>query len=329
MTHLSSIQMRMRSVVVFLLSCVSVFVSGERDLPAKEISSTSATTTYHSTMVDDIKIFYREAGEHDAPTIILLHGFPSSSREFDTLIPLLATHYHILAPDLPGFGNSEAPSPNLYAYSFAHLSSTIVGFLDKIAPSKYSLYLHDYGGPIGFRVIKARPNRLESLVIQNANAYTEGLGEKWRAIAKFWNDPAANKDVVDAFLSYRAAEQRHTSGTSHIERYNPDVWNDEFAFLARPGEREIQTALLYDYRTNVAEYPEWHAWLRQHKPPTLIVWGRNDPSFIAAGAQAYRQDVPDAEIHLLDAGHFPLDEQVDEIAAVVLSFLQRYQRQDR
>jgi pimeloyl-ACP methyl ester carboxylesterase len=287
------------------------------------MQSTSATTTYHRVTIDGVGIFYRQAGPKDAPTIVLLHGFPSSSREFDTLLPLLAPHYHLIAPDFPGFGQSDAPPPSSYSYTFDHLARTTGDFLDRLGIDKCTFLLHDYGGPVGFRVMLARPDRVQALIIQNANAYEDGLGAKWAGIAKYWADPEAHPDVLDAFMSREATEQRHTLGTSHPERYNPDSWTDEYAHLSRPGQREIQGDLLYDYRTNVASYPAWQAWLRQHKPPTLVAWGRNDPSFIAAGGDAFKRDLPEAEIHQLDAGHFALDEQNDEIARLILEFMSK------
>jgi pimeloyl-ACP methyl ester carboxylesterase len=288
---------------------------------AEPIPSTTATTTYHRTEIDGVGVFYREAGPKDAPTIVLLHGFPSSSRQFGMLIPLLATRYHLIAPDYPGFGQSEATPPSLYSYTFDHLAETIGRLLAELKIGAYALYIHDYGAPVGMRMILARPDRLRALISQNGNVYAEGLGAKWRGIAEYWADPGAHPEVVDAFLSPGATEQRHTFGTAHPERYDPDSWTDEVAHLSRPGQREIQAALLYDYRTNVAAYPRWQAWLRQNKPQTLVVWGANDPSFIAAGAAAFRRDLPDAEIHLLDAGHFALDEKADEIAALILAFM--------
>ena len=290
---------------------------------AEPVPATNATTTYNRVEVDGLKIFYREAGPRDAPTIVLLHGFPSSSREFDPLIPLLATRYHLVAPDFPGFGHSDAPPPSSYAYTFDNLAKTTTAFLDRLKIDKASFYLHDYGGPVGFRVMAARPSRVQALIVQNANAYEEGLGPKWTLIRKYWEDPAKHPEVFEAFVSLAATEQRHTLGTSHPERYNPDTWTDEFAHLQQPGQREIQAALLYDYRTNVASYPAWQAWLREHKPPTLVVWGRNDPSFIAAGGDAFKRDVPDAEVHQLDAGHFIFDEGTDEVARLIIAFMQK------
>ena len=313
----------MALVTPTVLATVGALMAGDVG-PVAALESTTATTTYHNLTIDGVGVFYREAGPKDAPTLVLLHGFPSSSREFDTLIPLLATHYHLIAPDFPGFGQSDAPPPSSYTYTFDHLAKTIGDLLDQLRISKCSFYLHDYGGPIGFRIMAAHPERVQALIIQNANVYQEGLGAKWAGIAQYWADPKAHLQVFDAFVSAAATEQRHTLGTSHPERYNPDTWTDEFAHLSKPGQREIQAALLYDYRTNVAAYPAWQAWLRTHKPPTLVVWGRNDPSFIAPGAEAFRRDLPDAEIHLLDAGHFALDEKNDEIAGLILNFLTRH-----
>jgi len=290
-------------------------------LSAAAMIKPTPVTTYHYEQVDGLTMFYREAGSRDAPTIVLLHGFPSSSREFDALMPLLATRYHLIAPDFPGFGHSDAPSPASYEYAFDHLAKTTDHLLEKLGLTSYTLYIHDYGAPVGYRIMLAHPERLQALIVQNGNAYQEGLGPKWATIAQYWAEPKAHEAVVDAFVSLDAAKQRHIAGTSHPELYNPDTWTDEFAHLSAPGQRDIQAALLYDYRTNVAAYPQWQAWLRQHKPPTLVVWGANDPSFIAAGAQAYKRDLPDAEIHLLDAGHFALDEKNDEIASLILGFL--------
>lgn len=291
---------------------------------ASPLPSTSATITYHRAEVEGLKIFYREAGPKDAPTVVLLHGYPSSSRMFDTLLPLLATRYHLIAPDYPGFGQSDAPPPAQYAYTFDHLAATTDALLDQLKIDRYALYLQDYGGPVGFRIMVKHPERVRALVIQNANAYKEGLGVKWTGIAQYWADRAAHPEQVEAFTSLEGARLRHVAGSPNPERYNPDTWTDEFAMLSRPGEREIQADLLYDYRTNVESYPAWQAWLREHKPPTLVVWGRYDPSFIAPGGEAYRRDVPDAEMHLLDAGHFALDEKVDEIAGLMITFLQKH-----
>ena len=288
---------------------------------AAPIPSTNATTTYHWVQVDGVKIFYREAGPSDAPTIVFLHGFPSSSREFNTVIPMLATKYHLIAPDYPGFGLSDTPSPTAYTYTFDHLAQTMSDFLEELKITNYTLYLHDYGAPIGFRISLAHPDRLRALIVQNGNAYKEGLGIKWGKIAEYWTDPKAHPEVLNAFLSFEATKERHVAGTCHPDRYDPDTWISEYADLSRSGQREIQAELLYDYRNNVASYPKWQMWLRDHQPPTLVAWGKNDPSFIAPGAEAFRRDLPHADIHLLDAGHFALDEKTDEIANLILQFM--------
>ncbi len=301
----------------------AVALAGGQALAAQApaLPSSSATITYHRATVDGVGVFYREAGSKDAPTIVLLHGFPSSSRMFETLFPLLAVRYHLIAPDYPGFGQSDAPPPSRYAYTFDHLAETTNALLEQLGINRYSLYLQDYGGPVGFRIMLAHPDRLQALVIQNANAYEQGLGAKWTGIAQYWADPKTHPEVPVAFTSLAAAQLRHVGGSPHPERYNPAVWEEEYAMLSRPGEQEIQEALLYDYRTNVAAYPAWQAWLREHKPPTLVVWGRYDSSFITPGGEAYKHDLPNAEVHVLEAGHFALDEKVDEIAALMLVFL--------
>ncbi|MGI3903242.1 MAG: alpha/beta fold hydrolase [Janthinobacterium lividum] len=292
--------------------------------PAKPFPSVSSTTTYHRVDVDGVGIFYREAGPRDAPTVLLLHGYPSSSRQYDALLPLLADRYHVIAPDYPGFGQSDAPPPSRYAYTFDHLAQTMDGLVERLGIERHALFLQDYGGPVGFRMAIAHPGRVSAIVIQNANAYEQGLGAKWKGIAQYWTDPAAHPEVVDAFMSLDAAKQRHIGDSPNPERFNPDTWTDEYAILSRPGEREIQAALLLDYRTNVDAYPAWQAWLRAHQPPMLVMWGRYDPSFIVPGAEGYKRDVPTAELHILDAGHFALDEATDEVARFTRDFLDRH-----
>lgn len=286
--------------------------------------STSTTLTYRTVEVGGVGIFYREAGPRDAPTILLLHGFPSSSRMYDTLMPLLADRYHVVAPDYPGFGHSDAPSPDAFAYTFDHLAEVIEGFVEALELDRYVLLQQDYGGPIGMRLAARHPERVRAIVVQNAVAHEEGLGPLWEARKAFWTDRAAHEQkVISAFTSLEGARQRHIGSSPRPERYNPDTWIDEAAMLTRPGQTRIQAELFYDYRSNVAAYPDWQAWLRRHSPPLLVVWGRYDPSFTVAGAHAYARDVPDAEIHILDAGHFALDEKLDEIAALIRDFLGR------
>ncbi|MCJ2121132.1 alpha/beta fold hydrolase [Methylobacterium sp. J-077] len=287
------------------------------------LPSTQATTTYHRVEVNGVGIFYREAGLRDAPTILLLHGYPSSSRQWDALLPLLADRYHLIAPDYPGFGQSDAPTPAQYTYTFDNLAATMEGLTAQLGLARYTLFMQDYGGPVGFRMALAHPDRVSALIVQNANAYVEGLGAKWQGIAQYWADPAAHPEQVDAFMSLEGAKQRHLGTSPNPERYNPDTWMDEYAILSRPGERDIQAVLLSDYQTNVASYPAWQAWMRTQPLPTLVLWGRYDPSFIVPGAEAYLRDTPKAELYILDAGHFALDEATDRIAWLTRDFLGR------
>jgi pimeloyl-ACP methyl ester carboxylesterase len=282
-----------------------------------------ATTTYRSVVVDGTRVAYREAGPPDAPAILLLHGFPSWSRMFATLIPLLADRFHLVAPDYPGFGNSDAPPPDTFAYTFDHFVHVIDHFTQALGLTRYTLYMQDYGGPVGFRLALAHPERVTSLIVQNAVAHEAGIsGPLWDPRKAYWADPAANEAKIRSnLISPEAARQRHVGNSPNPDRYDPDLWNDEAAFLARPGQDRIQLALFYDYRTNPAAYPAWQAWLRDRQPPALILWGRHDPSFAIAEVEAYRRDLPNADYHILDAGHFALDEAVVPTAALIRSFM--------
>jgi pimeloyl-ACP methyl ester carboxylesterase len=292
---------------------------------AQSFPSTSSSTTFRTVAVDGVNIFYREAGPKDAPTLLLLHGFPSSSRMFEALIPLLADKYHLVAPDYPGFGLSDSPPPSQYAYTFDHIADTVDHFTEAMKLTRYSLYLQDYGGPVGFRLALAHPERVNAIIIQNAVASEEGLGPAWDARKAFWKDRAAHEStLIPNFLSFATTRGRHVGSSPNIDRYDPNQWLDEFAHLSQPGQTQIQADLFYDYRTNVAAYPAWQAWMRQHRPPMLVVWGKYDPSFAVGGATAYQRDVPGAEVHMLDAGHFALDEKVDEIAALMRVFLDKH-----
>jgi pimeloyl-ACP methyl ester carboxylesterase len=277
---------------------------------------------YQTVQVNGLGIFYREAGSRNAPTILFLHGFPSSSRMFGSLFPLLSAHYHLIAPDYPGFGYSDAPDPNRFAYTFDHLAAVVDSFIKVIGLKRYTLYMQDYGGPIGFRLALAHPGKVQGMIIQNAVTHIEGLSPLWNIRKAYWQDRAAHEEELRAnFTSLEATKQRHIGTTPHPERINPDTWTDEYAFLTRPGETQIQLDLFYDYQTNVAAYPRWQQWLRDHQPPLLVLWGKYDPSFTIAGAEAYKRDVPGCQVILLDAGHFALDEATDRIAGLILSFL--------
>ena len=287
----------------------------------REISGPIPPVEYRTVPVNGVNLFYRDAGPKDAPVILLLHGFPSSSRMFATLIPLLADRYRLIAPDYPGFGHSDAPPPETFAYTFDHLADCMEKFVAYLGLTRYTLYLQDYGGPIGFRLAVAHPERVAALIIQNAVVHLEGLAKAWDVRKAFWQDRAVYEAKLwQALLSPEVARQRHAG---HVpERIDPDTWTDEFAFLTRPGMDRIQLDLMFDYRTNVAAYPRWQTYLREQRPPTLVVWGKHDALFTVEGALAFGHEVPDAEIHLLNAGHFALDEEVDAAAALIRRFLQ-------
>lgn len=288
------------------------------------MDATRSTFRYSTVNVDGVDIFYREAGPKDAPTLLLLHGFPSSSRMYEPLMPFLAPEFRVIAPDYPGFGNSEAPSPESYAYTFDNIARSIEQFTDALKLDRYVLFMADYGGPVGFRLAMARPDKVKGIVIQNAVAHEEGLGPLWETRKAFWKDRAQHEASLRANLaSPDALKLRHVGTSPNPQRYDPDNWRDEEQFLARPGQAAIQTDLFYDYRTNLESYPRWQAWLREHRPPTLVTWGKYDPSFTVHGAHAYKRDVPDAEVHVLDAGHFALEEASDDIAALTLDFMRR------
>jgi pimeloyl-ACP methyl ester carboxylesterase len=334
-TTLSEINVPVRRLLVasIILSCLvlnCLFLSCFLAMPVRaaetvtSVGPAARTTTYKSVTVKGMSIFYREAGPSKAPAILLLHGFPSSSRMFDTLMPLLADRYHLIAPDYPGFGNSDAPSPDEFAYTFDAIADIVGSFTETIHLDRYALYLQNYGGPVGYRVAVAHPERVTALIIQNAIAHDEGLGRLQAVRKGFWADRAANEAKYRAGLaSIDTARLRHVSGSPHPERYDPDLWRDEVAFLARPGEADIQSDLFYDFRNNLTAFPSWQNWLREQRPPTLVVWGRNDPVFDVAEVAALKRDVPKAEVHLLDAGHFALDESASDIAGLMRHFLAR------
>jgi pimeloyl-ACP methyl ester carboxylesterase len=279
-------------------------------------------TLYRTIPIDGISIFYREAGPKDAPTLLLLHGLPSSSRMFEPLFARLADRYQLVAPDYPGFGHSDWPDPKQFAYTFDRCADIINHFTEALGLSRYTLYMQDYGGPVGFRMALAHPERVEGLIVQNAVAHNDGLGAIWKTRRAFWADRAANENAMRAnLLSLTAARTRHVGNDLNIERYDPDLWTDEFAFLSQPGQAEIQSDLFYDYRTNVDSYPKWQAWMREKQPRLLVIWGKYDPSFDLGEPERYRKDVPNAQVHVLDAGHFALDTAADEIAELVGGFV--------
>ncbi len=279
---------------------------------------------YRTATVDGLSVFYRETGPRNAPAMLLLHGLPSSSRMFNPLLTRLADHYHMIAPDYPGFGHTDAPDPKVFSYTFDHITTIIDHFTQVIGLSRYTLYMQDYGGPVGLRLAMAHPERVQSLIIQDAVAHDEGLGPKWKTRRAFWSDRATHETALRRnLLSLETTRTRHVGNDPNVDRYDPDLWTDEFAFLSRPDQAEIQSDLFYDYRTNVESYPVWQAWLQKTQPRLLVLWGKYDQSFELAEPEAYRRDVPAAEVHVLEAGHFALDTAADEIAAIVQDFLSR------
>lgn len=307
----------------FLLVCCLVSVTlGSAQLQGKELPM-KYPIAYRTIEVDGLSIAYREAGPKNAPTLLLLHGLPSSSRMFQPLLTRLADNYHLVAPDYPGFGHSDWPDPRQFAYTFDHLASVMNDFTQALKLSHYTLYMQDYGGPVGFRMALEHPERVNALVVQDAVAHNEGLGENWATRRAFWADRPAHEEVLRTnLLSLTTTKIRHIGDDPNPALYDPDLWTDEYAFLNAPGQAQIQSDLFYDYRTNVQAYPKWQTWMRETKPRLLVFWGKHDLSFDPGEPERYRTDVPQAEIHILDAGHFALDTKADEIAALLRRFLE-------
>ena len=279
-------------------------------------------TTFHTVSIDGLEIFYREAGSRSNPTILLLHGFPTSSHMFRNLISALADRFHLVAPDYPGYGNSSMPTVNEFDYTFDHLAEIMEKFITAIDLKKYSLYVMDYGAPVGYRIAAKCPERVEALIVQNGNAYEEGLGEFWEPIKAYWQERSPeNADKLKYLVTLDATKWQYTNGVRNLETISPDTWTIDQHFLDRPGNGEIQLALLYSYGTNPPLYPQWQEYFRQYQPPTLIVWGKNDYIFPAEGAYPYQSDLKDVEFHLLDTGHFALEEEGDAIANYINQFL--------
>ncbi|HLJ13383.1 MAG TPA: alpha/beta hydrolase [Bryobacteraceae bacterium] len=279
-------------------------------------------TIYRTTKIGALSIFYREAGPKDAPALLLLHGLPSSSRMFEPLFARLSDRYHLVAPDYPGFGHSDWPDPKTFAYTFDHYAELMNYFTEALGLRRYTLYMQDYGGPVGFRMLLAHPERVQALIVQDAVAHNEGLGVNWNTRRAFWADRGSNETELRAnLLSLAATRTRHLGNDPNWERYNPDLWTDEFYFLSQPSQGEIQSDLFYDYRTNVDAYPAWQAWMRKNQPRLLVIWGKYELSFDPGEPERYRKDVPNAEVHLVDGGHFALDTAADQIAALVRGFL--------
>ena len=278
-----------------------------------------AAIKYRTADVDGFKIFYREAGAADAPKLLLLHGFPSAGHMFRDLIPLLADRFHIIAPDLPGFGQSDMPE---HGASFERIAQTIDRFTEVIGFDRFAIYIFDYGAPTGLRIALKHPERITAIISQNGNAYEEGLSEGWNPIQAYWKDPSqANRDALRAFLAPESTIWQYTHGVSDPSAVSPDGYGLDNFYLTRPGAHEVQLDLFGDYKSNVALYPAFQAYFRAHKPPLLAVWGKNDPFFLPAGAEAYKRDIPDATVRFFDTGHFALETHASEIAAAIRDFL--------
>jgi len=281
-------------------------------------------TSYQHAIVDGSKIFYREAGPKTAPTILLLHGFPTSSHMFRNLIPALADRYHVIAPDLPGFGFSDAPDRKRFRYTFEQLAKVIEKFTRTIGLERYGIYVFDYGAPVGLRLALARPERVTAVISQNGNAYEEGLSQGWNPIQKYWKEPTPeNRAALRDFLTPEATKSQYLYGVQNEALVAPEAYQLDSALLARVGNDEIQLDLFLDYASNVALYPKFQEYFRTHRPPLLAVWGKNDPFFLPPGAEAFKRDNPNAEVHFYDTGHFALETHHREIADAIREFLNR------
>ena len=289
---------------------------------ASPLTVDSGAVKHRFTDVDGMRIFYREAGPVNAPVLLLPHGYPCSSFQYRRLMPALADQWRLVAPDYPGFGQSEWPDPKKFSYTFDHYAEIITHFTEALGLKRYTLYIQDYGGPVGFRMALAHPERIEAIIVQDAVAHNEGLGANWKTRRAFWADRRANESALRTnLLSLAKTRTRHVGNDPSVDRYDPNLWTDEFYFLNQPGQADIQSDLFYDYRTNVDAYPKWQAWMRETQPRLLVIWGKYDLSFDLGEPERYRKDVPKAEVHVLDAGHFALDTAADQIAQLVRNFV--------
>ncbi|TDI95527.1 MAG: alpha/beta hydrolase [Caldithrix sp.] len=343
---MNTLRFNLKKIIV-LVAVTAISIGGLFiiNADAKQAPATSYPTLYKTIKIDGLDIFYREAGSENSPTILLLHGFPTSSHMFRNLIPALADKYHVVAPDYPGYGNSSMPQVDEFEYTFDHIAEIIEKFIGKLGIQKYSLYLMDYGAPVGFRLAVAHPERVDALIIQNGNAYDEGIDNNfWEPIKAYWKSRKAynkgldnawwknvkaaykketmsNEEALRFLLTIGATKWQYTNGIRNTETISPDTWNEDQRLLDRPGNQEIQLQMFYDYGSNPPLYPKWQAYFRRYQPPTLIVWGAKDEIFPAAGAHPYKRDLTNLEFHLLDTGHFALEEDGEVIASFIRNFL--------
>ena len=277
---------------------------------------------YRTADVDGLSVFYREAGAPDAPTLLLLHGFPSSSHMFRDLIPLLADEFHLVAPDLPSFGKSDMPKPDAFDYTFDHLADVVDRFTEVLGLDRFAIYVFDYGAPVGFRIAARHPDRISAIITQNGNAYEDGLSDGWGPVQAYWKDPSpANREAVRTMVQPETTIWQYTHGVPDVTMVSPDGYGLDNFYLARPGADEIQLDLLLNYASNVALYPAWQEYFRTSQPPLLAVWGSNDPFFIPPGAEAFKRDIPDADVRFVPTGHFALETHAGEIAGAIIDFL--------
>lgn len=317
-----------RSFVCMLLAIVSLAAAPQTYAASTDsaaiVRPAPPIVHYRSATIDGVKVFYREAGPADGPVVLLLHGFPTSSHMFRNLIPLLADRYRVIAPDYPGYGQSDAPDRASFAYTFAHYADIVDSLLGRIGAERYAMYVMDYGAPVGYRLALKHPERVSALIVQNGNAYEEGLRAFWDPIKAYWSEgTVARREALSGLLTIETTRFQYTDGVNDLSRVSPDNWVHDQALLDRPGNKDIQLDLLYDYRTNVPLYPDFQRFFREHQPPTLVVWGKNDQIFPAEGAHPYRRDLPAAEFHLLDTGHFALEDTLDAMAPLINDFLDR------
>ena len=317
----------MRFVVIALLLAIASGPSFAAETTANTSSSVhkpDVTVHYRSAKIKGLNVFYREAGPADGPVVLLLHGFPSSSHMFRNLIPLLSDRYHVIAPDFPGFGQSDTPDHSSFKYGFGTYAEIVDSLMTKTGARHYAMYVMDYGAPVGYRLALMHPEKVSALIVQNGNAYDEGLGKAWDPIKAYWSDGSnQHRDAIAGLVTLEATKFLYTDGVSDVSRISPDNWVNDQAGLDRPGNKDIQMDLFYDHRTNIPLYHDFQQFFRSRQPPTLIVWGKNDKVFTPEGARAYLRDLPQAELHMIDSGHFALEDKLDEMAPLIRNFLDR------